>query len=127
MRLIATACLIASLGLCGCGGQGDYRRTGGVFAARGPACDYEVIRERVTAPYEEVGVVDIDAFSMHSMPDNEEKFRAVVGPSVCSAGGDAVIATLDIYGHWVIGTIIRFHPTECTRCEEDEETPEEGS
>jgi len=99
-----------------CGGQFDYRRTGGVFAARGPDCDYRVIRDRVVEPYEELGTIDIDAFSMRSLPDNEERFREVVGAKVCAAGGDAVIPAIDIYGHWVIGTIIRFNPSECPAC-----------
>lgn len=98
-----------------------------MFAPRGPACDYAVIRDRTIQPYEEIGVIDIDAFSMHSMPDTEEKFRAVVGSTVCSAGGDAVIATLNIYGHWVVGTVIRFNPTQCVECEKSEDDPEEGS
>jgi hypothetical protein len=99
-----------------CGGQGEYRKTGGTYAPRGPACDYRVIRNRVVEPYEELGVIDIDAFSMKSLPDNEERFRKVVGPTVCAQGGHAVIPTLDIYGHWTHGTVIRFNPAECDRC-----------
>lgn len=101
----------------GCGGQGEYRKTGGIYAPRGPACEYRVIRNRVVEPYEELGVIDIDAFSMQSLPDDEEHFRKVVGPTVCGQGGHAVIPTLDIYGHWVHGTIIRFNPSECADCE----------
>ena len=99
-----------------CGGQGEYRKTGETYAPRGPACDYRVVRNRTVEPYEELGVIDIDAFSMGQLPDSEERFRAVVGPIVCSAGGNAVIPTLDIYGHWVHGTVIRFNPAECTTC-----------
>lgn len=101
----------------GCGGQGEYLQTGSIYAARGPACEYRVIRNRIVEPYEELGVIDIDAFSMRSMPDNEERFRKVVGPMVCGAGGDAVIPTLNMFGHWAHGTIIRFDPAECDRCE----------
>ena len=68
-------------------------------------------------PYEELGVIDIDAFSMRSLPDDEERFREVVGPTVCKAGGHAVIPTLDLYGHWTHGTIIRFNPGECQACD----------
>ncbi|NNE18584.1 MAG: hypothetical protein HKN10_08920 [Myxococcales bacterium] len=56
------------LGLLGCGGSGEYRRTGGTFAARGPDCQYRVIRNRIVEPYKEVGVVDIDAFSVPQLP-----------------------------------------------------------
>lgn len=99
-----------------CGGKGEYLHTGSTYAARGPGCEYRVIRNRVVEPYEELGVIDIDAFSMHSMPDSEQKFRKVVGPTVCAAGGHAVIPALNIYGHWAHGTIIRFHPAQCDRC-----------
>ena len=112
----AFACCIF-LGCLGCGGVGAYRKTGGTYAPRGPNCEYRVIREQVLEPHAELGVVDIDAFSMKQLPDNEERFRKVVGPRVCAAGGDAVIPTLDIYGHWVHGTIIRFNPSQCVGCE----------
>jgi hypothetical protein len=107
---------VCAASLLACGGVGEYRKTGGTYAARGPACEYRVIRNRIVEPYEELGVVDLDAFSMKQLPDNEERFRKVVGPMVCAAGGHAVIASLDIYGHWVQGTIIRFSPAQCDRC-----------
>ena len=114
----SSAVVLASLAAAGiaCGGQAEYRKTGGTYAPRGPACDYRVIRNRIVEPYEELGVIDIDAFSMKSLPNNEERFRKVVGPRVCAAGGHAVIPTLNIYGRWVHGTIIRFNPAECDRC-----------
>ena len=99
-----------------CGGHGEYLKTGSKYAARGPDCDYRVIRDRVVEPYEELGVIDIDAFSMHQLPDDEERFRKVVGPAVCAAGGHAVIPTLDVYGRWVHGTVIRFNPSQCAGC-----------
>jgi hypothetical protein len=106
-----------ALGFLGCGGAGEYRKTGGTYAARGPACEYRVIRNDVAEPFEELGVIDIDAFSMKQLPDNEERFRKVVGPRVCAVGGQAVIPTLNIYGHWVHGKIIRFNPSQCVGCE----------
>lgn len=121
----AALCLLAA-GSAACGGQGEYRKTGGTYAPRGPACDYRVVRNRVMEPYEELGVVDIDAFSMGSLPDNEERFRKVVGPMVCGAGGHAVIPQLDAYGHWTHGTIIRFNPSECDVCGTEGAVKEEG-
>ena len=104
------------LGLIGCGGSGEYRRTGGAYAARGPDCDYRVIRNRIVEPYEEVGVVDIDAFSVPQLPSNEREFRKVVGEHVCTSGGHAVIPAINMHGRWINGTIIRFRPSECDRC-----------
>lgn len=118
---------VCASGLLACGGVGEYRKTGGTYAARGPACDYRVIRNRIVEPYEELGVIDLDAFAMKQLPDNEERFRRVVGPIVCSAGGHAVIASLDIHGHWVHGTIIRFNPAQCDRCATEGVMTEGGS
>jgi hypothetical protein len=118
---------VFTTGLVACGGIGEYRKTGGTYAARGPACEYRVIRNRIVEPYEELGVVDLDAFSMKQLPDNEERFRKVVGPMVCASGGHAVIASLDIYGHWVHGTIIRFDPAQCDRCATEGVMTEGGS
>lgn len=108
--------LTLATGLVACGGSGEYRKTGSTYAPRGPACEYRVIRNRVIEPYEELGVIDIDAFSMRQLPDDEERFRKVVGPIVCATGGHAVFPTIDIYGRWVHGTVIRFHPSECSDC-----------
>ncbi len=102
-----------------CGGSGENRMTGGIYAAPGPHCEYRVIRNRIVEPYEELGVVDIDAFSVRQLPPNEERFRKVVGKHVCMAGGHAVIPTIDMQGRWVHGTIIRFRPSECERCRTD--------
>ncbi len=109
-------CALAT-SLLACGGAAEYRKTGSTYAARGPACHYRVIRNRTIEPYEELGVISIDGFSMKQVPNDEEQFRRLVGPIVCAQGGSAVIPTLDIYGRWVFGTVIRFHPSECTGCE----------
>ena len=108
--------VLLALSLVGCGGSGEYRKTGGTYAARGPQCDYRVIRNRIVEPYEELGVVDIEAFSVRQLPSNEERFRKVVGDHVCSSGGHAVIPSVNMQGRWVHGTIIRFGPSECERC-----------
>ena len=108
--------ILLVLGLVGCGGSGEYRKTGGTYAARGPDCDYRVIRNRIIEPYEELGVVDIEAFSVGQLPNNEERFRKAVGDHVCKSGGHAVIPSINMHGRWVNGTIIRFRPTECQRC-----------
>ena len=110
---------LVGLGLFGCGGSGEYRKTGGTYAARGPDCDYRVIRNRIVEPYEEVGVVDIDAFSVPQLPSNEREFRKVVGEHVCMSGGHAVIPAVNMHGRWVGGTVIRFRPAECDRCRPD--------
>lgn len=117
MRPLTISILLFSAAcITGCGGAGEARKTGGTYAGRGPNCDYRVIRNRIIEPYEELGVIDIDAFTMKQLPDNEERFRKVVGPMVCASGGQAVIPAMDIYGHWVQGTVIRFNPAQCDRC-----------
>ena len=119
--------------LAACGGVGEYRKTGGTYAARGPDCEYRVIRNRIVEPYEELGVIDIDAFSVRQLPSNEERFRKAVGEHVCKAGGHAVIPSINMHGRWVHGTVIRFRPSECVRCrvegiyrEADAEDGEQG-
>ncbi len=125
-RILQALFSLSAVGLVACGGVGEYRKTGGTYAARGPACDYRVIRNRIVEPYEELGVIDLDAFAMKQLPNDEERFRKVVGPMVCAAGGHAVIPTLSIYGRWVHGTIIRFNPSECAGCEPKSATDGEG-
>ena len=117
--LVAVPMLLSAVCLIACGGVGELRKTGGTYAGRGPDCEYRVIRNPIAEPvepYEEIGVIDIDAFSAHQLPNNEERFRKVVGPKVCALGGDGVIPAINIYGRWVHGTIVRFHPAQCDRC-----------
>ncbi|MGB8329989.1 MAG: hypothetical protein WCE62_07660 [Polyangiales bacterium] len=108
--------LIFVFSIVACGGQGEVRKTGGTYAGRGPNCEYRVIRNRIVEPYEEIGVIDIDAFSAQQLPDNEDRFRKVAGPKVCAMGGDAIIPAINMNGRWVHGSIIRFNPSECERC-----------
>ena len=118
---------VAFLAVLGaCGGAGEYRNTGAIYAARGPSCDYRVLRNGFVEPYEELGVVDIDAFSVRQLPSNEERFREVVGEHVCKAGGHAVIPTINMQGRWVNGTVIRFRPGECNRCKDGSVIPAGG-
>ena len=121
-----TTMVLLTIGLLGCGGSGEYRKTGGIYAARGPSCEYRVIRNRMVEPYEELGVIDIDAFSVGQLPSNEERFRKVVGPTVCAVGGDAVIPGINVFGRWVHGTVIRFNPSECARCRTEGIMREDG-
>ncbi|MBW2161292.1 MAG: hypothetical protein JRH14_15230 [Deltaproteobacteria bacterium] len=116
LRFIGSLLLLS---LVGCGGSGEYRKTGGTYAARGPNCDYRVIRNRIIEPYEEIGVVDIEAFSVGQLPSNEGEFRKTVGDHVCKSGGHAVIPSINMQGRWVHGTIIRFRPSGCQRCRAD--------
>lgn len=124
--LLYTTVTLLTISLLGCGGSGEYRKTGGKYAARGPDCEYRVIRNRIVEPYEEIGVIDIEAFSIGQLPNNEEGFRKVVGRTVCAAGGQAVIPAINVYGRWVHGTVIRFSPAECDRCRTDPIMREEG-
>ncbi len=123
-RYAAATLLIISV--LGCGGSGEYRKTGGSYAARGPNCEYRVIRNRIIEPYEELGVIDIEAFSVGQLPSNEERFRRVVGGTVCAVGGDAVIPAINTHGRWVHGTVIRFNPSECDRCRTESIMREDG-
>ena len=114
LRCIGSLVLLV---LAACGGTAEYLNTGGIYAARGPGCDFRVIRNRIVEPYEEVGVIDIDAFSVRQLPSDEERFRKTVSERVCNAGGHAVIPAINTQGRWVHGTIIRFRPSECSRCQ----------
>ena len=108
--------LVLSLG---CGGSGEYRKTGGTYAARGPDCDYRVIRNRIVEPYEEVGSSTSTHSPSGSSRATRKRFRKALGDHVCKSGGHAVIPSINMQGRWVHGTIIRFRPSECQRCRTD--------
>lgn len=117
MRLLRSLIVcLACLSIAACGGSAEFRRTGGIYAARGPGCEFRVIRNRIVEPYEEIGLIEIDAFSVPQLPASEGEFRKVAGKYVCMSGGHAVVPALDMGGRWVSGTVIRFQPAECDRC-----------
>mgnify|MGYP001557235479 CR=1 FL=1 len=76
--------MLVTLGACG--GVGEYRPMGGTYAARGPGCDYRVIRNRIVEPYEEIGVIDIEAFTVRQFPPTRSvSARSLV--RTCAAQG----------------------------------------
>jgi len=126
--LLVSSLLLSATSMLACGGQGEVRKTGGTYAGRGPDCEYRVIRNPLVEPvppYEEIAVIDVDAFAAQQLPNDEERFRKVVGPKVCALGGHAVIPAINIYGRWIHGTVIRFNPAQCDRCEVEVHMPPE--
>jgi hypothetical protein len=124
--LLVSSLLLSATSMLACGGQGEVRKTGGTYAGRGPGCEYRVIRNPLVdpvPPYEEIGVIDVDAFAAQQLPNDEERFRRVVGPKVCALGGHAVIPAINIYGRWIHATVIRFNPAQCDRCDVVVHTP----
>ena len=129
MRTSAVIALATLATATACGAVSEYRQTGDAYAGRGPSCEYVVLRGPVAEPYTELGVIDVDAFHVGSMPKTEEAFRETVGPHVCAAGGHGVIAAIDVNGKFIHGTVVRFHPRQCEKCDEHgkEDADEEGS
>lgn len=100
---------VLSLLAFGCGPSVTFTPKEGTARPPQPApCRVTVFRQRPARDYEVIGVIDIEAFSVRSIPRNEGSFRTEVAPKVCRAGGDAVIPGINGDGRYIQGTVVRW-------------------
>ncbi|HKD43350.1 MAG TPA: hypothetical protein VKB87_23920 [Myxococcaceae bacterium] len=106
MRLGACACLLllAAVAL-GCITY-SYLPVTAPAPPRATQCTVQVFTKPPEQPYETLGVLDNDALSFAAV--NGQEFLKAVRETVCRAGGDAVIATVEPTGKFTRGTVIRF-------------------
>lgn len=117
--------LLAVFCVQGCGAATGYKQTGSVYPARGPNCEFQVLRDPVLEPYEEIGVIEVEAFHAKAVPNSDSDFHKVVAFKVCKAGGHAVIPAINNRGRYILGRVIRFQPRQCDDCEEKERSVDE--
>jgi hypothetical protein len=79
-------------------------------APREAGCKVQVFSKPPERPYESLGLLENDALALAAV--NAQEFLNSVRESVCRAGGDAVIATVDPTGKFVRGTVIRFRDAQ---------------
>ena len=68
-------------------------------------CEFEVVGSAPSNSFQEVGTLE---FYNGPEPKTVEEFKTAVRKQVCSAGGDAVIASPSDKGIYVKGTIIDY-------------------
>lgn len=105
---IAGSAAVLALLTVGCGPVSTFTARGNVCPAQPEGCEVTVITSRPERDYQVMGVLDIEAFSVRSLPRNEEAFRALVSPAVCRAGGDAVIPATSGDGRYIQATVVKW-------------------
>jgi len=97
----------ACFALAGCGST-SLTRTGPRLAARPATCDFQMLTAAPTGGFVEVGTVDVEfgAYGSHQFRKLSD-FKEEIAPSVCKAGGDAAIATVNGYGMYIKATILK--------------------
>ena len=87
----------------------SYTRTGMVQSApRGANCDFAVLTVAPDRQFDELGVLDAGGGAAIDI----RGFSEAVGPSVCAAGGDAVLAVKNGRGSYMSGTVIKFRDSQ---------------
>ncbi|HEY0709165.1 MAG TPA: hypothetical protein VGG33_20315 [Polyangia bacterium] len=71
-------------------------------------CDFVVYEAPPEAPYDALGIIAPADIESGSLDEDVEDFRDFASKSVCSSGGDALVAERDGEGRYVRGTIIKF-------------------
>jgi hypothetical protein len=72
---------------------------------RNHGCSFDVVDVGPVPPLREIGVIDIDAFSIRGLPRDEASFRRLIAKQVCEVGGEAVIPGINGFGRYVLGTV----------------------
>ncbi len=103
------AAVVAAVGATiGCGPASTFTPREGVCSARPPRCDFEVISRRPARDYQVIGTIDLEAFSVRRLPNDEAELREAVGPEVCRAGGDAIIPGITGDGRYVLAAVVKW-------------------
>jgi hypothetical protein len=76
--------------------------------ARPADCVFDVIDVGPRPPLREIGVIEIDSFSLRALPRSEASFRKLIAKEVCKVGGDAVIPGVNGFGRYVLATVVTF-------------------
>ena len=77
-------------------------------AARERGCSFDVLRGGSARTYRDIGVIELETFYVRNLPRDEARFREVIAEQVCSAGGDAVVPTINGYGRYVFATVVKY-------------------
>jgi len=94
--------------VAGCGPVATFTARGPACPAQPAGCEVTVINQRPQRPYQIIGVLDIEAFSVRGIPNDENEFLALVAVEVCRRGGDAVIPGVTGDGRFVVATVVKW-------------------
>jgi hypothetical protein len=75
-----------------------------------------VITSRPARQYQAIGVIELEAASVKTLPNDEASFRRAIASEVCRVGGDAVIPGVNGDSRYVLATVVRW-------VEDDRKTP----
>jgi hypothetical protein len=101
-RALGLTVLVA---LVGCEGTTSWTRTGAPQRPREAKCNFQVFTVP-TDGYMEIGIIDYasgDVATISTLGEFKERIR----PTVCAAGGDAVIAFANGVGHYMKATVLK--------------------
>src|SRR5690349_6692795 len=92
--------------LCACVPHAIFTPRGGVCPQRPADCAFELVSGQSTRAYEVIGVIDVEAFAVRKIPNDDASFRALIGREVCRTGGDAVVPGINGNGRYVLATVV---------------------
>jgi len=100
-RQVGLALFVAT-SVAGCVAPVSLTRTGPPQPARAATCEFEVFTAAPSAPFVEIGTLDV-AYSDEKLSN----FKKRIAPYVCAAGGDAVIAMSNGLGTYIKATVLK--------------------
>lgn len=95
--------IILIVTITGCAGRLRYTQTGETYPARPVNSNFQILTTYPNQKFEEIGIIDIEA----NIRDTAS-FKEFIQEKVCQVGGDAVIASINGYGMYIKGTVIKY-------------------
>jgi hypothetical protein len=113
VRVCLCVCVtVLSLAALGCDWVGfSFSRVGPPQTPKPAACAFDILTEKPSRPFTEVGVLA----STRGCTSVEGDFRREVTADVCGAGGDAVVAEVNPNKCVVRASVIRYSPAPLER------------
>jgi hypothetical protein len=108
MSPLARAHMAMLLTLGGCVPHATFTARGGSCPKRPANCPFELVSSRPARDYAVIGVIDLEAFHVPKLPNDEASFRAAIAKDVCEAGGDAVLPGINGNGRYVLATVVKW-------------------
>lgn len=116
---------LLAIALMGCGATVTFTRVGEAAPPKPVTCEVAVLTAAPSGSYEELGTIDMQYKSQTGWITKADDFQRKVQPTVCNAGGDAVIAHTNDYGVYLKGTVLSTKPAPA-EASDKQPAPDEG-
>lgn len=101
---------VVQLAIAGCGPLALPTQWRADVPQRDPCCHFSIYVGRVPEDYVELGIVDLAAFRARALPQRPQQLGPLLGPHVCTMGGNAVKPVRNEFGRYDRAVVLHLGP-----------------